>query len=288
MSNRLLKFKNIEPLLGDELFVRALQLESPDEYKRKLSWDEKNKYIPFHHAGLGTGADTAPIGVSLLSTPHKGRPVIEHLGTSLNVIKLFDRPLNPFCVVGVEIYECETGVETRLTNFGSFQNLHDAARVAIAIHENNEFVIPECLDEKPEAQLPDRPIAVRQLRDQQYLSTLKKEIKELEDKIFDKKIWVQEAKSQLLHRDPDGVAERACQEMELRGRTEDNWLDDPETLAEYTRLSSINQLINDIKANEYNLKQNRSQLDAVRLRHDAFIERTYGKDVGSDNLSIAV
>lgn len=282
MPNRLLKYKNLAPLLEDELFVRAISLNSADQYRDKLSWDEKNRYAGFYPEGARQASAMIASGVLLLTTPAKveGDGVV---GTSANIVKLFDEPNEPFIVLGVETFDGVINLKNSVVEFGRYKNLEDAARVAIAIHQNDSFEIPNCLDEKPDTSYPERPAAVKERRDREYVDTMQSEIKGLENRILDRKIWLEESRRNLARLDPDGDGEKAYFKLHEVYLETPEILNDPGTASELQRLLEIHQLSNSIRLNDLSRKDEIKMLEKTQHRHDAFVERTYGHQTQEPN-----
>lgn len=275
MSNRLLKIRNLAPLLENELFVRALSLGSAEAYRTDLSWDEKNRYSEYSPLDEKRMRNGQSVGVHLLSTPAKSEGP---LGTSANIVKLFEGD-EPFLVLGVEARNGVVNLRNAVIEFGRYKNLEDAARVAIAIHENDSFEIPDCLEEKAEIAYPERPAAVKERRDREYVETMKGEIKALEDRIFDRNIWLREARMSLAQKDPVKSGEQAYAELHEKALENPAILNDPDVGDRYKELVEISQLCGNILHNETARKQEAKLLEKTRHRHDAFVERTYGPQV---------
>lgn len=278
MPNRLLKYKNVAPLLENELFVRALSLSSSEQYKEQLTWDEKNRYAGFYPGGAVQSRTMQAAGVLLLSTPAKGDgggvP-----GTSANIVKLFEESDTPFVVLGVKCPGDVIDLKNTVVEFGRYKNLEDAARVAIAIHENDAFEIPDCLDEKPEITYPERPAEVKERRDRAYVETMKAEIERLESRILDRKVWLKEARRDLASLDPESTGEQAYYDLLDLSYENPGLREDPETSAKLERLHQIQKLSSNIRLNDLSCRDEQQLLEKTQRRHDTFVERTYGPQI---------
>ena len=283
MPNRLLKYKNVAPLLEDDLFVRVLSLSSAEDYKNNLTWDDKNRYVCFYPQNSDQVRAIIPAGVLLLSTPAKG--VADGVaGTSANIVKMFEASEAPFVVLGVT---CPNGViklSNAVTEFGRFKNLEDAARVAVAIHENDVFEIPDCLDEKPEVTYPERPAEVKERRDRAYVESMKAEIGRLECRILDRTVWLKEARRELVSLDVESDGEEAYFELQDRCFENPDLRKDPETAARLEHLHSIQRLSSNIRLNDLSCRDEQKLLEKTQRRHDAFVEKTYGPRIHEPDL----
>lgn len=278
MPNRLLKYKNLAPLLENDLFVRALSLSSAEDYKNDLTWDEKNRYAGFYSGVSGQARGLTPAGVLLLSTPAKG--VAEGTaGTSANIIKMFGTIDAPFVVIGVACPDGVIKLSNAVIEFGRYKNLEDAARVAIAIHENDAFEIPDCLDEKPEVTYPERPAEVKERRDRAYVENMKAEIDRLESRILDRTIWLKEAKRELTKLDTDSDGEAAYFELLDRCYESPDLRQDPDTVSRLEHLHRIQKLSSNIRLNDLSCRDEKQLLEKTQRRYDTFVEKTYGPPI---------
>lgn len=278
MPNRLLKYKNVAPLLEDELFVRALSLNSSKQYRDALSRDEKNRYAGFYPSGAYDALAPEAAGVLLLTTPPKAVGN-EGRGTSANIVKLFAADYAPFAVIGVETVDDKVDLRNSVIEFGRYKNLEDAVMVAVAIHENDAFEIPDCLDEKPEILHPQRTQADKEERDRDYAAALIAEMDNLENRILDRVIWLQEARSNLSKIDPDSAGERGFMEILDHVNADPDALKDPQTAKDFDRLYLIHKLHSDVRLNDKSRKDDVRRLEETRRRHDAFVTRAFGPHV---------
>lgn len=284
MPNSLIKFSNIEPLLQDEAFICALQVNSLSEYKSKLLWHERNIYSP-HYDGPLSSEDSI-VGVELLSTPEKEGKNSSR--TSVRIIKIFGCGENPFLVIGKtknrEASDTESSFE-----FGKFKNLEDAAKASISIHESSNFelsaAIADAGDKFIEKALPSGKAPAN---NSAALDKVEAEIQDLEEKIFDRTVWLKHTKDRLQGIDPQGKMHDEYLELHRLTVQFPSILSDHGVSNRFQSLFDVENIRHDIHHNEVNIKNDTLRLERLRNQYEGMSRQVNERQThNADGFSMA-